>query len=117
MGTMAYLGSGKQFANWVHIEDVVGFISETLFHEKRHGIYNVVAPNNCTHFTFMKKVAASHHAYLMPIGVPALLLKAVLGSEKASVLIGGGNVSAERILKSGFHFKYPTLDEALNVLK
>lgn len=116
LGTMVYLGSGNQYANWIHIEDLCAFLSDSITHEKRHGIYNLVAPNNCTHFSFMKKVAQRTHSYLIPIGIPSFVLKTVLGAEKAEVIVGGGNVSAERIIKSGFQFKYPTLDDALKNL-
>jgi len=44
--------------------------------------------------------------------VPPFAMKLILG-EMAQMVLGGNKVSAEKILNSGFEFKFENLDEAL----
>jgi NAD dependent epimerase/dehydratase family enzyme len=50
-----------------------------------------------------------------PIGVPAFVLKGVLG-EFGTVLLDGQRVYPQRLLDMGFSFTFPTIEVALNDL-
>jgi hypothetical protein len=45
------------------------------------------------------------------------MLKMILG-EKASMILGGNNVSSKKIIDAGYDFKFDKIDDALyNILK
>ena len=106
-----YIGSGKQWMSWVHIDDITGFIEYALEHDKISGVFNVTAPNPLTNKDFSSTLGrALGRPSLFP--VPGFALRAALG-EFSEILLTGQRVIPERALISGYNFKYPLLDEAL----
>jgi uncharacterized protein len=118
MGTGAVLGSGKQYVSWIHIDDLCGMFLKAIEDEQMQGTFNAVAPLPVTNEELTKMVAEKIYKPILLPHVPAFALSFLLGSEKAKLVIGGNNVSSEKIIKSGFQFKFPKLNEALeNLLK
>ncbi len=107
-GVSVPLGSGKQWLPWIHIDDLVRIFLHLLQHRELSGPFNAVAPNPLTNSEFMKLLAVQKHRLFFPIGVPAFLLKALLG-EMAVVTLEGTRVSAEKLIKSGFKFEVSSL--------
>ncbi len=107
-GVSVPLGSGKQWLPWIQIEDLVRVFLYLLQHSELSGPFNAVAPNPLTNREFMKLLAVQKHRLFIPIGVPAFLLKALLG-EMAIVTLEGSRVSADKLIKSGFKFQVPEL--------
>jgi len=106
-----YLGSGKQWMSWVHIDDITGFIKYAIEHDKISGVYNVTTPNPVTNKDFSSTLGrALGRPSIFP--VPGFALRAALG-EFGEILLTGQRVIPERALTSGYKFKYPLLDEAL----
>jgi NAD dependent epimerase/dehydratase family enzyme len=62
-----------------------------------------------------KAIAEVLHKPLLFPKVPAFVLKLVLG-EMANLVLNGSNVSADKILKTGFKFQYEDLKKALQDL-
>ena len=106
-----YLGSGKQWMSWVHIDDITGFIKYAIERDEISGVFNVTAPNPLTNKDFGSKLGrALGRPSIFP--VPGFVLRATLG-EFSEVLLTGQRVIPERVLTSGYKFKYPSLEEAL----
>ncbi len=106
-----YLGTGKQWMSWVHVEDVSGFIKYAIEHSKISGMYNLTSPNPITNKDFGTVLGkALGRPSIFP--VPGFVLKAVLG-EFGEILLTGQRCIPERALTAGYTFKYPALDEAL----
>lgn len=106
-----YLGSGKQWMSWVHIDDITGFIKYAIEHDKISGAFNVTAPNPLTNKDFSSTLGkALGRPSIFP--VPGFALRAALG-EFSEILLTGQRVIPERAVTSGYKFKYPLLDEAL----
>ena len=112
----APLGSGDQYMSWIHIEDLCRMILFGIENEKISGPYNAVGPNPKTNQEFTKVAAKTMGKLYLPIAVPKLVLKLILG-EMAQIVLGGSRISAEKVLASGFSFKFPQLDKALEDLK
>ncbi|WP_343330390.1 TIGR01777 family oxidoreductase [Polaribacter staleyi] len=108
------LGSGKQFLPWIHIEDL-SLIYIKAVEENFAGIYNAVAPEHHTSITFSKELAKSIKKPYLGIGVPAVILKLLFG-KMANILLEGSKVSAKKIEKNGYSFRFKTLKKALNNL-
>jgi uncharacterized protein len=106
-------GDGKQWYSWVHIEDVARMIAWLCENEKAEGIYNCVAPNAVSNYSFMKTLRqVTGHKIGLP--APAWLLEAgawLIGTETELMLKSRWVIPA-RAMKEGFIFSYPLLKEA-----
>ncbi|MFA6127125.1 MAG: TIGR01777 family oxidoreductase [Bacteroidales bacterium] len=105
-GVSVPLGSGKQWLPWIHLDDLVRIFLHLLKHPELSGPFNAVAPNPVTNYQLMKQLAVQKHRLFIPVGVPAFLLKAMLG-EMAVVTLEGSRVSVEKLLGTGFEFMVP----------
>jgi len=111
-GLGSAVGSGRQYMPWIHVDDMVSVIYEALFNAQLKGIYNAVALEHMTNSAFSKALAKSlYKPFFMP-NVPAFLMKLVFG-EMANVLLEGSRVNDQKLLNTGFSFKYPTISAAL----
>ncbi|PQJ78581.1 TIGR01777 family oxidoreductase [Polaribacter porphyrae] len=108
------LGSGKQYMPWIHIDDLCNmYIS--LIEKNITGIFNAVAPEHHTSKTFSKILAKSIGKPFVGINVPSFMLKLLFG-DMSKILLEGSRVSAKKIEKQGFTFRFSKLSEALNDL-
>ena len=106
------LSSGQQWLSWIHIEDLVEAILLMVENSAMEGAYNVVAPHPLTNAEFTREVAAHIGAWSAP-PVPALALRMIVG-ELSELMLSSQRVLPERLEKSGFTWKFPTLNAALN---
>lgn len=107
-------GSGKQMFSWVHAEDLALMIEWLYENKKAGGIYNCVAPNVVSNYSFMKTLrSVTGHK----IGLPATtwMLEAgafVIGTETELMLKSRWVIPA-RAMQEGFVFNHPILKKAL----
>lgn len=113
LGFGAAIGSGKQWAPWIHIDDVVNMILFAVENEGIMGVYNMVSPFPVTNQELTKAIALELKKPLWLPKVPKLALRIALG-EMSRVVLNSNKVSADKIIESGFLFKYPKLKLALN---
>jgi len=109
------LGTGKQFMPWIHISDYTNLYLKAITDINLEGIYNAVAPEQITNYTFLKLLAKAYKLPFIPVGIPKFVLKLILG-EMVSILVEGSKVSSNKIKKAGYQFKYTTLYNALKNL-
>tara|TARA_A100000171_G_scaffold595_1_gene810 strand:+ start:312 stop:1217 length:906 start_codon:yes stop_codon:yes gene_type:complete len=111
----APLASGKQYMSWIHISDLVRILCKSVEDVNMIGPYNAVAPEPLTNKEFTKRAAKAFGKLYLPIPVPKFVLHLVLG-EMAQVVTGGNKVSAYKINKTGYDFKFTRLQNALEDL-
>jgi uncharacterized protein (TIGR01777 family) len=111
----AALGSGKQYMSWIHIEDLARMFLFAIENAQIEGIYNAVGNAPVTNAEFTKAVAKALGKPLILPNVPDFVLKMMLG-EMAVMALGGNKVSNQKIVDSGFEYKFNTLEKALNDL-
>ena len=109
------VGSGKQWMNWIHIEDLANMYLEAIENSQYNGSYNAVADETVTNEAFMKSMAQKSNKFFLPIPIPAFMMKLIMG-EMSSIIIEGSRASNEKIKSTGFTFKYPNLNAALDDL-
>ncbi|NJN27781.1 MAG: TIGR01777 family protein [Cyclobacteriaceae bacterium] len=115
LGLGAALGDGEQYMSWIHIQDLARLILKAVRSKEMSGVYNAVAPNPVSNEEFMKQLASTlGKPYFMP-HIPKFALRIVLG-ELASVVAGGNRVSSEKIVSSGFSFRFTDLKAAIDHL-
>lgn len=114
-GMGAPLGSGKQWFAWIHEYDLVRAIVFALENGRMDGPFNCAAPNPLRNRELTKAMAKKLGKMTFPLGVPACVLKLMLG-EFGSVLLEGQRVYPKRLLDMGFSFRFPTIEAALDDL-
>jgi len=115
LGLGGKIASGKQWFNWVHLEDVKQCILTAMKDESYQGAYNLVSPNNATQAEFAKCYAKSLKRPAL-IWTPQWLLNVILG-EMSTLLTYGPKVIPERLLKQGYPFQFDRLDFALSTIE
>lgn len=108
----APLGNGDQWMSWIHIEDLAKMFVFALEKTTLQGVFNAVSPNPATNFRLTQEAARAKGKPFIGIGVPAFLLRLILG-EMAEMVLGGNRVSSSKIQKSGFEYEFPMLIPAL----
>lgn len=114
-GIGAYIGNGKQYVPWIHIDDLCNIFIHLLENKNLHATYNACAPDVKTNKQMSETIASVLHRPFIPFPAPAFILKTVMG-EMATMLLMSNNCSSEKIQQTGFQFQYPTLVKALEVI-
>jgi uncharacterized protein (TIGR01777 family) len=109
------LGGGKQWMSWIHIYDLVYGILYLLNDANAKGIYNLVAPHPVRQkalSVMMSEIGGT--GFQFP--APAFIIRLLLGEFGRELLLNGQKVSAGKLVRQGFIYKYPELRLALNDL-
>jgi uncharacterized protein (TIGR01777 family) len=107
------VGSGRQPASWVALDDVVGAFHHAMQDEALRGPVNVTAPQPVSNGALSRTLGrVLHRPAILP--APAFAVRVVMGREMADeTALGGARVLPERLIASGYRFRYPTLEPAL----
>ncbi len=116
LGVGAALGTGKQYLSWIHIEDLCAMFAKAIEDDTMKGAYNAVSGEWITNIEMTKLMAKILKRPLLLPNVPAFVMKILIG-EMAVIVVNGSKVSADKIKKTGFVFRYTNLEEALESLK
>jgi uncharacterized protein (TIGR01777 family) len=108
----APLGSGKQWMPWIHLTDIIQLFTKAVEDGEMNGPYNAAAPYPVTNELLTKRIASHLSRPVWPIHVPKTVLKLALG-EMSILPLMSSNTVAQKVLDTGYQFKYVDLDEAL----
>jgi uncharacterized protein (TIGR01777 family) len=111
LGVGGPLGSGKQWWAWISLPDEAAAIIHLIKTPTAKGAYNLTAPEPATCGQIVKALADDLHRPSF-IAVPAFAMKMLIGEAAVELLLCSQNMSADRLLKTGFKFQHPTLREA-----
>lgn len=114
-GISALLGNGKQYLPWIHIDDLCDIYIKAIEDIEMNGVYNAVAPEHVSYKDFMTQVAIVIKKPFLNINIPSFILKIIFG-KMSSILINGSRVSSNKLEKTGYFFKYPSVKSALKNL-
>lgn len=112
LGIGAYLGNGRQYMPWIHIDDVCRLFIKAIDDETMAGAYNTVAPEPVTARDFSATIAKVLGRPFIPAPGPAFALRLIMG-EMADMLLFSNRASATKILKQGYVFRFNHLEDAL----
>lgn len=114
-GIAAIPGNGRQMVSWIHIQDIVSIIITAIESKSIKGVYNAVAPEPVSMKEMIIRIAKGLKKIYIPVKVPSFLLKAVLGEMSVEVL-KSTTVSCNKLLQSGYCFRYPVIGAAVSSL-
>lgn len=114
MGLGGRLGSGRQWMPWIHVEDLAASILHGIGQGALAGPVNAASPEPVRNADFTRHLAKAldRPAFL---AVPGFALKSLLG-DFASVVLSSQRAVPRALLDSGFRFRFPALDLALEDL-
>jgi uncharacterized protein len=106
------MGSGDQWISWISLDDLLGAAYHCLMGDAVSGPMNFVAPQQITQRELIRALAKK-------LGRPAIchfpswLLKAVFGEMAKEMFLASQRVKPNRLLETGYVFRYPDLKTAL----
>ena len=111
LGLGGKMGDGFQMVSWIHLEDLVRAVAFVIDHQEIRGIINFTSPepiSNLEQTKIMGKIL--HRPTFMDL--PAWVVKLAFG-EGSVVMLDSKEVYPRVFQESGFEFKYPTFDSAM----
>jgi len=111
LGFGGTIGSGAQAFSWIHLDDLIAAYLAAVADPNWEGAYNLTAPEPTTNAGLTRALGAALNRPTW-FSVPGCILRLRFG-EGASVLTRGQEVIPKRLLKAGFQFTYPTIDQAV----
>jgi|TARA_R110000737_G_scaffold61221_1_gene88280 uncharacterized protein (TIGR01777 family) len=112
-GVLSPMGNGKQWMNWVHIEDVSSAYVFAI-ENNLDGAFNLTGqPEKNTDFT--KALLKSQGRRLIFPKIPSFVLKMILG-EQATIVLDGVKGDNSKLKNLGFTYKFETIESAFTDL-
>jgi uncharacterized protein (TIGR01777 family) len=111
-GLGGVLGPGTQYVSWVAIDDVLEAFRHLLEQDDLAGPVNVAAPEPVTNRTFTKTLGRVLGRPAVTL-VPAFALRLAYGEMAEATVLSSMRVRCDRLLASGYRFRFPTLEGAL----
>jgi uncharacterized protein (TIGR01777 family) len=109
-----YLGTGKQWFPWIHIDDIVGIYLHAIDNDNLGGAVNAASLGIVVNKEFSKTLGKIlSKPALLP--VPKFILPIVSG-ELGYYVTDSQRISVDKILNSGYKFKFENLEMALRDL-
>lgn len=108
------VGTGKQWVSWIHIEDLCSSFHYLIEEEKVSGAVNITAPEPVQMNEFGRAIgAALHRPHWFP--VPSFAMRFMMG-DMSEIVLQGHRVIPNKLLNSGYTFKFTTITSALQAL-
>jgi uncharacterized protein (TIGR01777 family) len=107
------MGSGEQMVSWIGIDDLLGAMLHCLTKEELSGPVNFVSPTPVSQGEFTRLLAKKvGRPALCPL--PAPLLKLAFGEMAKELLLSSQKVKPQKLLNTGYLFRYADLQTALD---
>jgi uncharacterized protein (TIGR01777 family) len=106
------LGSGRQWSSWISLQDEVDAIRHLLTADVE-GPVNLVGPAPVTNAEFTRTLNRVLHRPTLPVGVPAPVLRAVLGEFADEGVLIGQRLAPAVLTRTGYVFAHDDLETAL----
>lgn len=106
------VGNGRQWMSWIHVDDLVSLLIHAAETPSVRGAVNGTAPHPVRNTEFTKALgSALNRPAILP--VPSFALRFVMG-EMSDLVLFSQNVVPKVPVASGFTFKFPRVQDALN---
>lgn len=112
IGFVRRFGSGKQMFSWLSMDDLLGAILHCIQTESLSGPVNLASPNPVTNEEMIATMKGLTRRPFLP-GVPAFILKLLYGDMAREILLSGCHALPDKLINSGFQFRYTTLEQTL----
>lgn len=112
LGIGGPIGTGRQWMSWIALDDHLDAMRHALATTGLHGPVNLVSPNPVTNAEFAATLGrVLERPAIVP--VPAFALELLYGEMARATILAGQRVLPKALLRNGFEFTHPTLEDAL----
>lgn len=111
LGVGGALGSGKQFWAWITVVDEAAAIIHLIKTPSANGPFNLTAPEPATCKQIIQALGRSLKRPTI-FAVPGWALRLLLGEAATELLLTSQNMTATKLLETGFKFSHPDLKSA-----
>lgn len=113
LGVGGPIGSGKQFWAWINLVDEAAAIIHLINTPSASGPYNLTAPEpaTCEQMIVGLGKAINRPAFLR---IPEFAMKLFIGEAAEELLLVSQKMTANKLIGSGFRFRYPDLQSSIN---
>lgn len=108
------IGDGQQYMSWIHYRDHIHAMAYLLKTDTVSGPVNLVSPRPEKNQVFTQALGKALGRFTV-LPVPQKLLSLLLG-ESSCLLLSSQRVVPQRLLDSGFKFRFSSINAALNEL-
>jgi uncharacterized protein (TIGR01777 family) len=115
IGLGGTIGNGRQYVSWVTLEDVASAVIHIINTRQISGAVNMATPHPVTNRE-LTKILGQILRRPTVMRVPAFVLKLVYGQMAKELLLSSMRVYPAKLLETGFRFKHPTLESAVELL-
>lgn len=112
LGLGGVVGGGRQIVSWIHLEDLVASIVHLASAGEVAGPCNAVAPAPVAQRQLTRELGAVLKRPTV-VPMPAAVVRLALGEMGQELLLASTRVVPERLLESGFEFRFEDLASAL----
>ena len=113
LGVAPILGSRKQSFEWIHLDDLANFILFSLKNKNVNGAYNIATDKKTNQEEFLNIIKNKYFKYSLLLKIPTFVLKFLLG-QRIKIVSSNIAVSVDKLKSTGFNFKYPNVDVAID---
>ncbi|MFY9304279.1 MAG: TIGR01777 family oxidoreductase [Rhodoluna sp.] len=113
LGVGGPIGSGKQFWAWINLVDEAAAIIHLIKTPGLHGPFNLTAPEPAT---CEQMIVGLGKAIKRPtfFRIPEFAMKLFIGEAAEELLLVSQKMTANKLMSSGFRFRYPDLQSSIN---
>lgn len=113
LGVGGPIGSGKQFWAWINLVDEAAAIIHLINAPTAHGPFNLTAPEpaTCEQMIVGLGKAINRPTFLK---IPEFAMKLLIGEAAEELLLVSQKMTANKLIASGFRFRYPDLQSSIN---
>ena len=113
LGVGGPIGSGKQFWAWINLVDEAAAIIHLITTPGTHGPYNLTAPEPATCEDMIVGLGKAIRRPTL-FRIPEFLMKLFIGEAAQELLLVSQKMTANKLLASGFRFRYPDLKSSID---
>jgi uncharacterized protein len=112
LGLGGALGTGKQYWAWINLVDEAAAIIHLINTPNAHGPFNLTAPEPAT-CEQMIQALGKQLGRPTWLRIPEFAMNTFIGEAARELLLVSQKMTANKLLSSGFRFKYPDLDSSV----
>jgi uncharacterized protein (TIGR01777 family) len=113
LGLGGPIGSGKQFWAWINLVDEAAAIIHLINTPGAHGPFNLTAPEPATCEQMIVGLGKALNRPTM-LRIPEFAMKLFIGEAAEELLLVSQKMTANKLIGSGFRFRYPDLQSSIN---
>ncbi len=107
------VGNGRQYVSWISLDDTLGAIEHCMMTQALDGPVNITAPDPVTNGELTRALGKTLRRPTL-FKISGTALRAALGEMADESLLGSTRAVPKRLMDSGYVFRHPDIETALD---